>query len=712
MDTFVVRIRESQQSDPAVRGVVDEIASGARTTFHNHEELLMILTGKTPDGVTHHAGSTATPTGKQKRNSRLIRKCAVALAIALGAVLLLAGVAGADPTQIDTSTVGPDAYTDTTTPPVALGADAGLDRYLLYYDGPQGAGSEWVVDETAGTATDIAESNYLTADTADATFEQGTGAMSSDGNKIAWDFTAYNENDGMDVAAYKNGTWTKESLPGQMLFDGRNPLVTAIAFSANGDLMAVSGEDLAPMSNTIYQASGVYLYDLVHNTVQEVTTPQPGVVPVSLALSSDGSRLMIAQGGNCSSVGQYDDPAYESANGTVAVDSINSSDVVSSLWSSTSGNNVYTDCGGAALSADGNIVAFSGINPSTTGPAVVIGDIANNTEHLTDETVPGPARGFQLSQNGSVVSYEAIADDGFLHPPTAVYSSPTASGSVGSDISDPADLEDCFLVDMASTGLESAFDCDDVALDGEGVFVASGSGASGGPAFPTDATLQASAVTTSGVTLSWPAAIGPNGVSAYSLTENGSGITPPSANATSIQVTGLSPATTYHFALTAGDSDGNVSAPISVNVTTATPAPLPSNITPVATSIGALAAASLTPATVSADLASIGVSCAGATDTTCDLSISLALSETLQGGKVVAITAKSKPKTKKRTVILGTTTVTVAGGSNETVSVKLNAAAHKLLSHYHHLKVALTATDSTSNTVLVKQVLTFKQPAH
>jgi hypothetical protein len=56
--------------------------------------------------------------------------------------------------------------------------------------------------------------------------------------------------------------------------------------------------------------------------------------------------------------------------------------------------------------------------------------------------------------------------------------------------------------------------------------------------------------------------------------------------------------------------------------------------------------------------------------------------------------------------------VTVAGGRHETVSVKLNSAARKLLSHFHHLKVALTATDSTSNTVLVKQVLTFKQPKH
>src|ERR1700722_6224241 len=170
---------------------------------------------------------------KQKRGARLIRKCSIALAMSLGAALILAGAAGADPTQIDSSKVLSDAYTDTSSAPVALGADAGLDRYLLYYHGQSGgAGSEWVVDENAGTATDIAESNYLTESPTDATYEQGLGAMSSDGNKIAWDTTA-KTGDGLGLATYSNGTWANESLPGQLLGDGINPLVSSIAFSAN-----------------------------------------------------------------------------------------------------------------------------------------------------------------------------------------------------------------------------------------------------------------------------------------------------------------------------------------------------------------------------------------------------------------------------------------------------------------------------------------------
>jgi len=686
--------RELCQSEPCAWDLMAEIEHAPRTTFfHHHEELLM---------------------------SR-IRKCSVMLAMTLGAVLLLAGVAGAAPTQIDTSNVSSDSYTDTETPPSATATDAGLDRFLLYYDGQtEPAGSEWLLDTALDTATDIAESNYLTESGTDATYEQGTGGMSSDGNTIAWTNTA-NNGPGLHVATYNNGTWTNEPLPGDQFYGVVGPLVTEIALSANGNLMAITGLQ-QETGTTTYEAAGVYLYNFAKGTVQQVTTQvQSGVVPVSLAFSSDGSRLLIAQGGACSADGSQ----YVSANGTVVVDSISSSDQVSPLWSSTSGNYGYTGCGGAGLSGDGNTVAFSGTG---TGPAVVIGDLANSAERLVDATVPGAPRGFMLSQDGSIVAYDAPADDA-SDSFTAVYSSSTASGSVGTEVSDPDDLENCFLVGLASSGLESAFDCySDFEYDyeDEGVFVAGGGiasgGGSGGPVFPSGAALQTSSVTTSGLTLSWPAATGPDGIAGYTLTENGNAIAPPAANATSIKVTGLAPGTSYHFRLTAGDSDGNVSAPLSVDVTTASPpvtlpsnlTPAPVKITPAPVNIGALAgaAASLSTATVSAYLAKIGVSCNGATDTSCDLAIKLILTETLKGGKVVAITARSKQKTTKRTVTLGTTTVTVAGGSHETVSVKLNGAARKLLRHYHHLKVALTATESTSNTVLVRRVLTFKQPAN
>ncbi len=43
MHTFVVRVHESERDDAAVRGVVDEVATGRRTTFRDGSELVEIL---------------------------------------------------------------------------------------------------------------------------------------------------------------------------------------------------------------------------------------------------------------------------------------------------------------------------------------------------------------------------------------------------------------------------------------------------------------------------------------------------------------------------------------------------------------------------------------------------------------------------------------------------------------------------------------------
>jgi hypothetical protein len=43
MTTFVVRIHSSSRDETDLRGVVDEVASGARATFHDAEGLLAIL---------------------------------------------------------------------------------------------------------------------------------------------------------------------------------------------------------------------------------------------------------------------------------------------------------------------------------------------------------------------------------------------------------------------------------------------------------------------------------------------------------------------------------------------------------------------------------------------------------------------------------------------------------------------------------------------
>ena len=101
------------------------------------------------------------------------------------------------------------------------------------------------------------------------------------------------------------------------------------------------------------------------------------------------------------------------------------------------------------------------------------------------------------------------------------------------------------------------------------------------------------------------------------------------------------------------------------------------------------------------------VSCAGASGATCHITVSLSVSETLEGGKVVAVSAKAKSKTKKRTVSVGRASVTLDAGQGETVKVKLNSAGRGLLKSHHRLAVKLTATSGA--TKLRSQTVTFKE---
>jgi len=89
----------------------------------------------------------------------------------------------------------------------------------------------------------------------------------------------------------------------------------------------------------------------------------------------------------------------------------------------------------------------------------------------------------------------------------------------------------------------------------------------------------------------------------------------------------------------------------------------------------------------------------------------LSVTETLKGGKVVAVSAKAKtkPKSNKRTVSVGTASVSLTTGQSAKVTVKLNAAGQKLLKIHHKLAVMLSANAGTSQ--LCCQTVTFKPPA-
>ena len=84
------------------------------------------------------------------------------------------------------------------------------------------------------------------------------------------------------------------------------------------------------------------------------------------------------------------------------------------------------------------------------------------------------------------------------------------------------------------------------------------------------------------------------------------------------------------------------------------------------------------------------------------MTLTLSVVETLSGDKVIAVSAaEHKAKKRKRTVVLGTSTVKIPAGQKQIVSVALNATGKRILSRRHSLAVKLTAAQraGTSSTV-------------
>jgi hypothetical protein len=83
----------------------------------------------------------------------------------------------------------------------------------------------------------------------------------------------------------------------------------------------------------------------------------------------------------------------------------------------------------------------------------------------------------------------------------------------------------------------------------------------------------------------------------------------------------------------------------------------------------------------------------------------LSVLETLKGGKLTAVTASAK-KTTKKTVTVGTVTVTIAAGHTETIKVNLNGTGKKLLAKRKPLKAKLTITQAGKT--ITGTTITFK----
>jgi len=118
--------------------------------------------------------------------------------------------------------------------------------------------------------------------------------------------------------------------------------------------------------------------------------------------------------------------------------------------------------------------------------------------------------------------------------------------------------------------------------------------------------------------------------------------------------------------------------------------------------------ATLGHARVSGTTVSVPVTCRGGSS--CKLSVTLSVRETLKMGKITAVAAKAKRKrktSKTKTVVLGSATVTIPAGATATIKVKLNAAGKRLLVKHRLLRVKLAVMQSGK--VIGSATITFKE---
>ena len=107
------------------------------------------------------------------------------------------------------------------------------------------------------------------------------------------------------------------------------------------------------------------------------------------------------------------------------------------------------------------------------------------------------------------------------------------------------------------------------------------------------------------------------------------------------------------------------------------------------------------------------LSCAGSPSASCELTLTLTVTETLKGGKVIGVSASKKKKRwkiVKRTVTVGSVTVSLTDGKSEFVKISLNAAGKRLLASHHKLTAQLTTT-AGQGTVISRRTVTFRAAA-
>jgi hypothetical protein len=110
-------------------------------------------------------------------------------------------------------------------------------------------------------------------------------------------------------------------------------------------------------------------------------------------------------------------------------------------------------------------------------------------------------------------------------------------------------------------------------------------------------------------------------------------------------------------------------------------------------------------------LAIVPVTCTGAPGAVCALTVAITVTETIAGGKVIAVTAgqPGRIRTRKRVLVLGGASATVKAGQSQIITISLDRVGRTLLARRHSFKANLAVTENSA--LVSSSTIAFKTKA-
>jgi Putative Ig domain len=725
MDTFVVRVRESGQSEPDLRGVVDEVASGTRSTFHNAEELVMILTrsadqARTSDVSRQDGGSRSRRPSDGALGLRLASIAVIGMIMAMLAAFGTWGVgvaaaddSGSQPVWSPGFELGvpSDTQTATGTAVATPGAidctSAGNCVTAGYYEDSNESRQALIQTETGGTwAQPIKPALPSNANTT--TGHQYAGfyglTCTSSGNCVAVGTYVDNTSNSAHVpmlATETNGVWgaaEEITQPADMNPDneGEYAFLDTIACTAPG----------------YCEAGGSY--------VDNIFSTQPMVVAETAGTWGTATRLTLPAGANVSNTGLSNFGEGEQAAGVSSISCPssgtcelvgyyqNSLKNLQAMAATQTGPVSWGPATEVSTPSGAPTAYLDGVNCTTPGNCVAVGGWVTtagvdrlysnfdvNGAWGTGLDVPLPTNAIATDYQGEADALAGLSCTSNLHcvavgyvttaggnrAPVAVTFGDDAWGPV-TELTIPSNAIAQTTASATQWASAGSIDC-----TSPGLCVATGSYIDGSSNYVPVVfdSLPSSITPVSITTTSLPGAVvgtpystqlAANGGSGHYTWSISSDALPaglslnPETGVISGTPTKFGPLAFFVTATDTGPVAQHATASFSISVTE----PVISNLKPhpIAGKVK-FTAQGLT----------IAIACSGPKTQKCVGGLSLTTIEHLK-----------KPKNKTKTVTLGNAHYSVSGGGKKVVSVKLNAGGKKLLAKYHKLvsKLVLTTT--------------------